>query len=242
MNNLQVLATRQIGDTFFPNSILTKYYELNRQSKRPKKWEDVEEDKLWQELCFCILSANVSFELAKSVIHRISDNNMLNPEWIIEDKTSESTLFNFLDGSNFEPVKKNGELRRYRYPKVKSQQIVNAAKRIYCNNSIKEILNEFDSDVLARNFFYTEIAGLGIKEASHFLRNIGFATSLAIIDVHVFNFLKEFSLIDFEIGTSLTLKNYLLLEKTLKNLSEYHGLDLSILDLAIWQSMKNGNV
>ena len=241
MNNLQVLATRQIGDTFVPNSILKKYHEINQKFERPKQWKDFKEAQLWQELCFCILSANVSFELAKSVIQKLSDHDMLNSAWLIADK-SELVLFNFLDSPNFEPVKKNGDLRRYRYPKVKSYQIINAAKRLYSNSSITEILSTFDSDVEARNFFYTEISGLGIKEASHFLRNIGFASSLAIIDVHVLDFLKEFSLVDFDMGSSLTLRNYLLLEKTLKNLSEYHGLNLSILDLAIWESMKNGNV
>lgn len=218
------------------------YHEINGKFEKPKQWRDFREEQLWQELCFCILSANVSFELAKSVIQKLSDRDMLNSAWLIGNEKSESVLFNFLDSPNFEPVKKNGELRRYRYPKVKSYQITNAAKRLYSNNSIKEILGTFDSDVEARNFFYTQISGLGIKEASHFLRNIGFASSLAIIDVHVLNFLKEFSLVDFDMGSSLTLRNYLLLEKTLKNLSEYHGLNLSILDLAIWQSMKNGTV
>ena len=242
MNDLQVLATCRIGDTFVPSSILEKYYELSKKSERAGKWWELKEENLWKELCFCILSANVSFELAKSVIETLSDLDMLNHKWITEEKKSEIILFNFLDESNFEPVKKNGDLRRYRYPKMKSHQIVNAAKRLYSNNSIKKILNVFDSDVEARNFFYTEISGLGIKEASHFLRNIGFASPLAIIDVHVLDFLKQFSLIDFSVGSFLTLKQYLLLEKTLKNLAEYHGLDLSIFDLAIWQSMKNDNV
>lgn len=239
---MQILATSQIGDTFVPNSILKKYNELIHASEKSIKWKDLKEEKLWQELCFCILSANVSSELVESVIQKLTDHDMLNYRWMLEDNNSKTVLFSFLNTPNFEPIKKNGELRKYRYPKMKSSQIIDAAIRLYSDNSIKETLEKFDSDIAARNFFYTEIAGLGIKEASHFLRNIGFASSLAIIDVHVLNFLRQFSLVQFNPGSSLTLSRYLLLEKILKNLAEYHGLELSIFDLAIWQSMKNDDI
>lgn len=197
------------------------------------------EEQLWKELCFCILSGNVAFELAKSVVDVLTERGYLDYRWMKEDSKSRITLFHELDKPNFDPRKKNGELRKYRYPRKRSAEIVRAAKTIYNDdNSIKNVLSGSSSDLDARNFFVNQISGLGIKEASHFLRNIGFTSSLAIIDVHVLSFLKEFSLVDFD-ANSLTSQRYLRLEKTLRNFADYHGLNLAIFDLAVWHYMRN---
>jgi len=238
LNNLQVLTTSQISDTFVPSPILNAYYRLEK-SVNHRTWYNLSEDRLWQELCFCILSGNVAFELAKSVVQVLTEKGFLDYRWMKEDNKSSLILFQELDKPHFQPRKKNGELRKYRYPKKRSAEIVNAARVLYHNNSIKKVLSDLNSDIEVRNFFVKQISGLGIKEASHFLRNIGFSNSLAIIDVHVLTFLKEFSLVDFDTNSSLTPQRYLRLEKTLKNLADYHGLDLALFDLAIWHYMRN---
>jgi len=238
LNNLQVLTTSQISDTFVPSPILNTYYQLEKSANR-RNWCTLSEERLWQELCFCILSGNVAFELAKSVVEVLTEKGFLDYNWMKEDNKSSIILFQELDKSIFQPRKNNGELRKYRYPKKRSTEIVNAARVLYNNNSIKKVLSNLNSDIEVRNFFVKQISGLGIKEASHFLRNIGFTNSLAIIDVHVLAFLKEFSLVDFNANSSLTLPRYLRLEKTLKNFADYHGLDLALFDLAIWHYMRN---
>ncbi|MDE1863002.1 MAG: hypothetical protein KGI33_08830 [Thaumarchaeota archaeon] len=239
MNNLQVLTTSQISDTFVPSPILDIYYQLEKDHKNRLDWINASEEHLWRELCFCILSGNVAYELAKSVVDVLTERGYLDYKWMMEDNKSRITLFHELDKPNFDPRKKNGELRKYRYPKKRSAEIVGAAKALYRGNSIKSVLSNMTSDLEARNFFVNQISGLGIKEASHFLRNIGFTNSLAIIDVHVLTFLKEFSLVDFDTNSSLTLQRYLRLEKTLRNFAEYHGFNLALFDLAVWHYMRN---
>ena len=239
MRELQVLTTSQINDTFLPNRILKEYDELADRFDESIRWNYISEEKLWRELCFCILSGNVSFELAKSVVEVTTEKGYLDYKWIKENKKAATILFHELDKPNFEPLKKNGELRKYRFPKKRAFEITKAAKIIYFENSLKKFLREYDSGIQLRNFLIKLIPGLGIKEASHFLRNVGFAEPLAIIDVHVLAFLKELSLVDFDGRSSLTHKRYLKLEKILRNLADYHGLNLSILDLAIWNYMRN---
>ena len=145
----------------------------------------------------------------------------------------------FFSQPNFEPRKKDGGLRKYRYPQKRSEEIINAAQILYANSSIKKILNNSTSDIAVRNFLVNKIPGIGIKESSHFLRNIGYSNSLAIIDVHVLNFLKQYNYVDpIEVQTLTKLK-YEKLEIILQNLAEFHKLDLNILDLAIWHYMRN---
>lgn len=234
---MQFSSQIQVNDTVIPHQILSFYDKLSQQNPLTSDWKEKREEDLWQELCFCILSGNVTFELAKSVIDTLNKKELLNQYWIVEDSKSLKILNNALEQSQFLPLKNNGELRKYRYPNKRSAQIVKAAQIIYSNNkSIKQILSTFESDVETRSYLFNEISGLGIKEASHFLRNIHYSNSLAIIDVHILSFLKNNYLISQ--NTSVTPNSYLKLERILRNLADYHGLDLAIFDLAIWHYMR----
>ena len=238
MKSLQILSGT-INDTFLPPGIIYHYQKLQNKPDIRKIWETSREEELWKELCFCILSGNVSYELATSTTEKLYEKGFLDYDWILKSSSAFSKMFEFLDSSNFEPRKKNGDLRKYRYPKKRAQEIVKAARTIYSSNSIKQILIDDEDDVNIRSYFYHNISGLGIKESSHFLRNIGFTDSLAIIDVHVMNFLKELYLVEKIDNSTLSEKNYIIIERIIQNLSDYHGLNLAIFDLAIWYYMRS---
>jgi len=82
------------------------------------------------------------------------------------------------------------------------------------------------------------ISGIGYKEASHFLRNIGF-TNLAIVDFHILNLLARHGLI--EKPKTLTRKKYLEIEEVLRAIAEKLDLNLAELDLYLWY-METGKV
>jgi N-glycosylase/DNA lyase len=79
---------------------------------------------------------------------------------------------------------------------------------------------------------------LGYKEASHFLRNIGFM-DVAIIDRHILNILVEYGLI--KRPKTLSKKNYLEIEKKLEKLAKKTRMSLGELDFYLWY-MKTGKV
>jgi len=237
MCSLQLMV-QPIGDSLLPDRLFQTYDRLTKEHDFRNKWESLDEQQIWKELCFCLLSGNVAFELVKSTIDVLDQKGFLDYNWIVTEKNSQEYIFNLFNNSNFEPKKKNGELRKYRYPKKRSHEIAEAAKVIYSKASIKELLKQSSSEVEIRNFLSKNIPGLGIKESSHFLRNIGFSNSLAIIDVHVLNFLKQNRFVLWE-NSSLTTKKYCKLETILQNLAEFHNLDLAIFDLAIWHYMRS---
>lgn len=81
---------------------------------------------------------------------------------------------------------------------------------------------------------------MGYKEASHFLRNIGLADDLAILDRHILKNLKIFGIIE-EIPKSLSKKKYLEIEEKMRNLANEVNIPLSHLDLLFW-SKETGEI
>ena len=84
-----------------------------------------------------------------------------------------------------------------------------------------------------RDWLAENVYGLGYKEASHFLRNIG-ATDLAIIDFHIVDVLVREGLIAKPKSKSLSAKRYLEIERVLKGLAGELGITLAELDLYLW--------
>lgn len=91
-------------------------------------------------------------------------------------------------------------------------------------------------DFLAQNKF---IKGIGYKEASHFLRNIGFR-GYAILDVHILKSLREIGVIR-NASRPASRKNYLRLEKRFHAFAKSIGIDSDELDLVLW-SLKTGQI
>jgi N-glycosylase/DNA lyase len=90
--------------------------------------------------------------------------------------------------------------------------------------------------------------GLGQKEASHFLRNVGYGSRLAILDVHVLTLMRELSLLpqrfiatDLAVKRPGNLEQYRELERLLEDWSSRIGIPMDALDLALW-SFRTGRV
>jgi N-glycosylase/DNA lyase len=92
-----------------------------------------------------------------------------------------------------------------------------------------------------RDFFAANdrIRGLGYKEASHFLRNVGYR-GYAILDKHLLGRLTEFGIIESPKPPS-TKQKYLAIEERLKRFAEVIGIDFDELDLLLWYS-KTGEI
>lgn len=95
--------------------------------------------------------------------------------------------------------------------------------------------DKFASERLARDFVSTNFSGLGYKQSSMFLRDIGVARELAVIDIHIIWFLEN---VESMTVSNLSKKNYLLLEDYLRAFSEKIGISINALDRLIWMSVR----
>lgn len=95
------------------------------------------------------------------------------------------------------------------------------------------------SDIQLREWLAINVRGVGWKEASHFLRNIG-RRNLAILDRHILKNLLRLGVIR-RLPNSLTPKRYKLLEKKFHTFAQRIGIPMDELDLLFW-SMETGEI
>ncbi len=131
----------------------------------------------------------------------------------------------------------------HRYPVARSGYIVTTRDylREHCDMRLREKLEGFVDPLARRDWLAQErrIKGLGYKEASHFLRNVGLP-GYAILDKHILRSLYELDVIESSVPPSTRAK-YLLTEARLKAFSEDVQIDFDELDLVLW-SMKTGEI
>lgn len=133
-------------------------------------------------------------------------------------------------------------LNAVRFSENKSKYII-AARNFFTNESelqIKNKLKSFANTQEAREWLVENIKGFGMKEASHFLRNIGLGNDLAILDVHILKNLERFGVIK-EIPKSLTPKKYVEIEQQMKDFSKKIDIPFDEMDLLLW-SKETGHI
>src|SRR5947207_10776853 len=131
----------------------------------------------------------------------------------------------------------------HRYPNERARYVAESRNFLLadCNLNIRERLASFRDDHERRDWLAREkgIKGLGYKEASHFLRNIGYR-GYAILDKHVLSCLAELGIID-EPKPPNNRARYLTVEGKLRELTAAVGIDFDELDLVLW-SIKTGTI
>ncbi len=98
--------------------------------------------------------------------------------------------------------------------------------------AVIERINAGGNQDMLRDFLVETVDGFGMKEASHFLRNIGYE-NVAIIDRHILRYLKSEGVVKKNIK-HLTRKRYLDVEKKFIELALKYGFKPAELDLLVW--------
>ena len=124
----------------------------------------------------------------------------------------------------------------HRFPNARAKYIAEARKYRVDLNNVISTCSSFD----IREWLAENVKGLGYKESSHFLRNIG-VTDLAIIDFHIIDILVKHKLIKRPKSKTLTKKKYLEIERVLANLAAKANVTLAELDLYLWY-METGKI
>lgn len=124
-----------------------------------------------------------------------------------------------------------------RFHNVKSQRLLDLHESF---NAVQSILLSSDSPKLKRLQIVDQVHGIGLKEASHFLRNVGL-TNLAILDRHILKHLFRLGIISEIPKNAPSAKQYFKIEEDWLAFSETVGILLDELDLLFW-SMETGEV
>lgn len=183
-----------------------------RVNRRLKELSRKKSEKEWfSELCFCLLTSNSKASTALAIQKEMSSNGFLT----------------FPKSKISQVIRKN----KHRFHNIKAGYIVEARKHA----KIKEIVMKSENP---REWLVDNVKGLGMKESSHFLRNVGYF-DYAILDRHIINLLVENGLA--KRPKTMNKKNYLHLEGKLAKIAERLGMNQGELDFYLWY-MKTGEI
>lgn len=184
-------------------------------------WDSADDTRLWEEMVFCFFTGGCSARMGLRSVEAVRPL--------------------LLEGGYDELA---GALRGvHRYPNARAGYIVASREFLleHCGMRLRKKLESFEDDLERRDWLVREkrIKGLGYKEASHFLRNIGLK-GYAILDKHILRSLAELEIID-DPKPPNTRARYLTIEQQLKNLAREVEIDFDELDLVLW-SLKTGEI
>jgi N-glycosylase/DNA lyase len=186
-------------------------------------WQKGSDARLWEELVYCIFTAGASARMGFKAVEAIRP-------LLVEGKAEEMTEALRDAGAHRFPVERPGYI-----------VVTRGYLRAHCDMALRTKLESFSDPMERRDWLAQEkqIKGLGYKEASHFLRNIGIRGH-AILDKHVMSCLRDLKVVD-EAKPPATRGRYLEMEKRLRQFAREIRIDFDELDLVLW-SMKTGEV
>ena len=97
----------------------------------------------------------------------------------------------------------------------------------------RDFFNSLPTVTEKREWIVKNIKGMSYKEASHFLRNVGFGENIAILDRHILKNLVKLEVID-ELPKTVTSKLYLEIEEKMRKYCEFVKIPMDEMDLLLW--------
>ncbi len=175
------------------------------------QWKD---DEVFAELCFCLLTPQSSAKVCWEAVTALKQRTLL------------------LKGL---PAELEPYLRSVRFSENKAKYILEARNMFSKdgNLQLKSQISSFYNPYELREWLVENVKGLGYKEASHFLRNIGLGEGFAILDRHILRNLNQLGVIA-EIPATITKKRYLEIEERLRTFATEIDIPMADLDLLFW--------
>lgn len=177
---------------------------------------------IFEELCYCILTAGSSAKMGMRTVEALKD---------------------IIRSGSEKDLQQRARAHSVRFWRLRPSYIVHTREYLdeACGLKLKRLIGSFDGRNSRRDFFAKNkgVKGIGYKEASHFLRNIGFP-GYAILDKHILNSLREMGVISTRTPPT-TRAGYLAIEMKLEQFAKEIDIDMDHLDLLLW-SRKTGEI
>jgi len=198
---------------------LTRLYADRKEAiqKRLEEFAGVPPSEYFYELAYCLLTPQSSAVNAAKAVKVLKRHNFFD---VAIDPTP------LLHQRDF----------YIRFHHTKGKHLVAAKEKFAA--VLQQLRNGMTGTEL-REWLVRNVKGIGYKEASHFLRNIGYR-DLAILDRHIIKNLVRYRVIR-SVPKTMTRKRYVSIEKKFQRFARSLGIPMDELDLLFW-SMETGEI
>ena len=225
------------------NDLLIKNFCFEIEShNKIKYWTDMSDSEIFQEFLICLLGSRVQYEMAITYTKKIM--SVIDDLYVFKEFYSlQRIVLNLLSTEAFlQSISK--KYKSYRYPNRASINISNAILKISSGEiNFRDMFNgqQYSMKNIRRKLI-DSFSGIGPKQASHFLKNIGYSNELAILDIHIIKYLKSKKQIESEKINVSSINSYELLEDKFISIIQDFQFPPVVVDQSIWFISRNGGL
>lgn len=215
--------------------------DVAARSAGRREWRALEEEDLFYEAAVCILGSRTLFEASLATAGRLRELGLLR---IPGRPFSGPNYLAKLRSALSEPISPptRGGARRPVRPRFRNRMaslLAETATRIYGEGGcLLQLLRTSESARSARRSMILNVSGFGPKQASLFLRRVGYCSDLAVLDTHVIDYLRLAHGLSLDAGRLGNLSFYEKAEERFLKVASGFGCAPGPLDIAIWLTMR----
>lgn len=215
--------------------------EVRAQASAMQSWELMTEEELLYEAAICIFGSQMVFEIAVATADQLRERELLQPALLA--RNVEVIEQKVVDALSDPLLMFNGDgTQRWIRPRFKNRLaslLAATINEIYGQSrTIRGFLLDSENAREARKTLTRHVWGFGPKQASLFLRRVSYCADLAVLDVHVLDYLqlvRGLSLSPSKLGK---LSHYEEIEETFREIAVEFGHSVGCVDLATWLTMR----
>ena len=188
---------------------------------------------IYIEIYNCLLGSQVKYDMAMSYAIKISQE-------IDKSNVDSDKIKNVLTTPVYN--KDLGNYNSYRFPNKATKNILSLHEFILkSNKTLRQIINENSNSISNfRRYLVNNINGIGPKQASHFIKNIGLSDNIAILDSHIIKYINLYDSNIVKSNNINTLSRYEFIENYFLTLVKKFIHSPAIVDQSIWFISRNG--
>ncbi len=202
------------------SEIIKLYPEIRpRIESRLRDFEEIwlarDHGTIFKELVFCLFTPQSKARICWETVEELEESGLL----------TKGCKEEISDG-----------ICRVRFRHNKAGYVVELREKFGPSQGIRKLTATLDSlpdNSSRRRWLVENVKGLGYKEGSHFLRNIGLGDDIAILDRHILRNLERYGVIEMVPGY-LTPGEYMEIEERMSLFADHMGIPMSHLDFVFW--------
>jgi N-glycosylase/DNA lyase len=215
--------------------------EVQTQVSGERDWQFMTEEELLYEAAICIFSSQMIFEMAVATANRLRERRLL---LAVPGRRGAAITERKVVAALSDPlsISTGDGPERWVRPRFKNRLaslLVMTIAAVYGQSrTIRGFLSDARSAREARETLTQHVWGFGPKQASLFLRRVGYCADLAVLDVHVLDYLQLARGMSLSPSKLSRLSFYEEVEDTFREIAAEFGHPVGCVDLATWVTMR----